>query len=307
MGGVTRKTPRIARVSALAAAVALLLLAFTAPASANRLTFGNPAFCAPEEPVGGFSFSRLPPLREVPLSAKELGHGAVMMHGGRERVRLEAAPFGYEFSAVNYGETVRLDWTVTAELWVIDRRGAALREVDDGRLFIGRLNAADEPSVKVSPPGNRRGVYRFEMRIANKSGKVIGSYGAYFRVVLRRSWRPRLRLTRDVLRAGERLLMRVENHGSEPVGFGAEFGVQRLEGDAWVTAPGLAEGPWIRRLWRLGGGGVGGCGALALPSDTPPGQYRITKGVLSSRSPGSKRAQLTAPFVVVDTGAKGVY
>lgn len=144
----------------------------------DPFTFGDPAFCAPKKPVRDFGLSRLPAVREVPESVKSLGYGAVSIYGGWSRVMPEPSSFGYGFSESNYDGAVRLDWTVTASLWTVDWKGRRLREVDRQELFIGDLDAAHQPHIEVEPPGGRRGFYRFDMRIVDRSGKTVGSFGA---------------------------------------------------------------------------------------------------------------------------------
>lgn len=285
---------------AFALMACLATTACPAPASASMFTYGNPAFCAPKKPVRDFGLSKLPPVREVPESAKPLGHGAVTMYGGWSRVMPEPQPFGYGFSEHNYGgDGVRLDWTITAQLWTVDKRGTPFREIDHEELFIGHLSALRQPHIDVDPPKGRRGFYRFSMQIADRSGKVIGAYGAYFRVV-RPSWRPKLRLTREVLRPGERLLIRIENYGSKSVSYAEPFGVQRFENGGWVPVPDLLRARWRMWLGLLGAGGTGKCNVLSLPPDMPFGSYRIVKRVGTELGPRGRQVQLTAPFVVAE-------
>lgn len=272
--------------------------------SSEIFNSGNPDFCEPEQPVRDFGLSELPPVREVPESAKELGHGAVTFSDRfRLRVTSEPDPFGYEF--IEYPEAdVHLDWTVTAQLWAIDRQGIALREVDRGELAVRRLAGARRPSIFLKPLENRRGFYRFDMQIANRGGKVIGSYGTYFKVVRPTSGLARLQLARDVLRPGQQLLSRIANYGSETITYGAFFAVQRLEDGKWSRASDLNPKYWDGWSAILGPGLVGKCSSLSIPLLTPPGRYRIVKPIGTERwSNGSKGIHLYAPFKVVGTRA----
>ena len=213
------------------------------------------------------------------------------------------APFGYGFSEHTYSEDgVLLNWAVTARLWTIDSRGDTLQEIDRDELFIGRLRAANQPQIEVDPLKGRRGFYRFDMQIRSESGKVLGSYGAYFKVV-RRTWRPSLGLSRKVVHPGERLFSRIENYGSEAIFFGKSFDVQRFENDRWIRVPDLTPRVWPKGRGRLDPGGIGGCNRLTLPTSTPPGLYRVVKGVGTYRFPYGKATSLTAPFEVVGTQA----
>lgn len=278
---------------------ALLVLLATASAHAaypaDPLADGNPAFCAPKEPIEDFGLSDMPPVREVPESGEELGHGAVDIYGGWSRVMPKPYGFGYGFSEHNYSGTVRLNWTVSAELWTVDKDGTALEEVDREELFIGHLNAAHQPRIEVTPPKGRRGFYRFDMQIADSTGSVLGSYGAYFKVV-RPFWKVRLGLSRKVVRAGQRIFSRLENFGTESVAYGEQFGVQRFEGGRWVAQPELLHGVWLMWLGYLAPGGTGLCNSFRLPKDAKPGHYRITKVVEPGRD--RSKAILTAAFSV---------
>lgn len=294
-----------ARGILLALVVGLLVAVSAGSARAeDPFTFGSPAFCAPKKPVRDFGLSELPAVREVPESARSLGYGAVSMYGGWSRVMPEPSSFGYGFSEDNYDGVVRLDWTVTARLWTANKKGTVLREVDQKELFIGDLDAAHQPQIEVNPPSGRRGFYRFDMQIMDRSGKTIGAFGAYFKVV-RPSWRPRLALNRNILRPGQRMLMRVENYGSETVIYGESFRVQRFEDGTWVPAEDLTPKLWLLWLGGSGPGGTGRCSALSLRSDTPPGHYRIVKMVKGRPDGGPTR--LTAGFDVIESGAEIEY
>jgi hypothetical protein len=294
----------ITRGAACFLAMGLLMMAYTGTASAGLFAHGGPGvFCPPKEPLRDFGLSELPPVGEVPESAKQLGHGAVSIYGGWRRVMPESESFGYGFSEHSYTDAgVRLDWTVTAQLWTIDRYGTAFRKVDREKLFIGRLSAAHDPDIYLDPLNNRRGFYRFDMQIANKNGKVIGFYSAYFKVV-RPSWNPRLQLERDVLRPGEQLLIRLENHGSEAVSYTEPFSVQRREGERWTRASELIRHRWLKWLRFMGPGGSS-CSSLSLPIDVFPGIYRITKVVGTELWPEGEITRLTAPFEVIGSGVE---
>jgi hypothetical protein len=137
--------------------VAALLIPMLGPSTApagyvDPFTFGNPEFCGEGGPVRDFGLSRMPTVREVPGSGEELGHPAVSIYGGGMFGRVMPRPqtFGYGFSESNYTGTVRLDWTVTAQLWAANRTGEPTRQVDRKELFIGRLDAVHlcRPSVQ---------------------------------------------------------------------------------------------------------------------------------------------------------------
>lgn len=282
-------------------ALALASLLAAAPAYAiDPFTFGNKAFCSPSTPVRDFGLSELPPVPQVPDSGAVFGHGAVSIYGGGFYGQVMPRPqeFGYGFSENNYSGTVKLDWTVTAQLWRVDRDGVQIEEVDSDTLSIGRLNAAHQPGIYLTPP-NRRGFYRFDIQFAGENGGQLGSYGAYFKLA-RPFWKARLGLSGKRFHAGQRVLSRVENLGTEMVSFGEEFGVQRREGGGWAHVPDATQGIWFMWLGAVGAGWSGRCSSLYLSEDFTPGLYRIVKEVGPSPWPRGKRSyHLTAPFEVV--------
>jgi len=290
-----RLTGAVALVTALA--VALFPGIASAAYPADPAADGNPAFCVPKKPIEDFGLQALPPVREAPESGEALGHGAVDIYGGWDRVMPIPHGFGYGFSEHNYSGTVKLDWTVTAELWTIDKNGTPFEEVDHEELFIGRLDAAHQPHIEVEPSKGRRGFYRFKMKISERAGNELGSYGAYFKVV-RPFWKVRLGLARAVVRPGQRVYSRLENFGTETVGYGESFTVQRREGGRWVGQPDLTPDLWLLWLGFLPPGGTGLCNSVTLPDDTSPGRYRFVKQVQPGPGHRRKGVTLTAPFTV---------
>jgi hypothetical protein len=264
---------------------------------ANPLADGNPAFCAPKKPVEDFGLLNLPAIREVPEEAgKVLGRGAVDIYGGWDRILPEPRGFGYGFSEHNYSGTVRLDWKITAELWTVDKRGTAYRQVDFAELFIGRLNAVNQPHIEVEPPTNRRGFYRFSMRIESAAGETVGSFGAYFKVV-RPYWNVKLGLARNALRPGQRVFSRLENFGSQTASYGESFSVERFDEASWVPQPDLlGRRGWLAWGGILGPGNTGLCNSFRLPDDVSAGLYRVVKSVGPSLRKQSIR--LSAEFTI---------
>lgn len=286
--------------SALVSALALLVVLGSADraAAVDQFTFGKPNFCTPKEPLRDFGISRLPPLRELPLEGElPFAPPSVSAYGGFSRILTQPEGFGYGFFEENYEGTVRLDWTVTAQMWFLSRRGESLREVGSTTLRIGRLDAANQPHIDLEPLA-RRGFYRFDIQFADRDGTQLGAYGAYLKVV-RPFWKARLGLDRRAYRPGQLVVSRPENLGTEWMSFGEAFGVQRWEGGEWVQAPELTPDAWLAWLGYAGPGTSGRCSVLSLPRDISPGHYRIVKAVARGFSPRRARTyHLTAPFVV---------
>jgi hypothetical protein len=281
--------------------VVLAVLLASGPGNAhayNPFNFGNPAFCEPREPLRDFGLSRLPPVREVPLDGQlPFARPNVNVYGsGSSRVRSERGSFGYGFSEENYEGTVKLDWTVTAQMWLLGRQGRPLREVGSESLFIGELDAAEQPHISLDTLG-KRGFYRFDIQFTDRNGTRLGAYSSYIKVA-RPFWKAKLGLDRRAYRPGQLVISRPENFGTESMSFGADFSVQRWEDGDWVPAQQLQPGGFLLWLGIAGPGAPGRCSALELPRDVQAGRYRIVKPV-TRLAPGRDRSYfLTAPFRV---------
>jgi hypothetical protein len=281
----------------------LLLVAPGAVAAKDEdpFDFGAPAFCDTSESARDFGLSSLPPVHELPneATAKELGHPDVRIYGGWSRVMPKPEEFGYGFSEDDDAGPVPVDWTVTAQLWAVDGEGGTIEEVGHKGRLLKAIDAAHQPYIGLTPP-DRRGFYRFDIRFSSH-GREIGSYSSYLALV-KPEWRARLKLNRTISHPGERILSRVESLGSETVGYGEPFRVQREEKGSWVPTRGLVKGGWFEWAGFLEPGGIGQCNALDLPADIAPGRYRIVKDV--NRPRGLRTTMpvtLTAPFRVVSS------
>lgn len=279
-----------------------LLLAVSLPAAArivDPFSFGKPAFCSPKKPLRDFGISRLPSVPELPPDGQlPFARPNVNVYGATfGRILTERGSFGLGFSEENYEGTVRLDWTVTAQMWTVDRRGTPLREVDSSSLSIGRLDALNQPHLTLETLG-RRGFYRFDVQFADRDGETLGSYSTYLKVV-RPYWKARLGLDRRTYRPGQLVISRPENLGTDWMSFGEDFAVQRWEAGEWIGVPGLSPEAWLLWLGYAGPGSPGRCSALSLPRDVAPGRYRIVKHVGEGLDPrGSRSHWLAAPFSV---------
>lgn len=265
----------------------------------DPFTLGNPAFCEPKEPVRDFGFSRLPPVRTVPVDGQlPFARPNVNIYGSSPRVVLDRrGSIGYGFSEENFSGTVRLDWTVTAQMWLLGRRGKPVREVDAETLVIGELDAGDQPHISTETLG-RRGFYRFDIQFTDRDGNQLGAYSAYVRVA-RSFWKARLKLDRRIYRAGRRVFARLENLGTRTMTYGEFYAVQRRVRGGWVAAPELTPNGSLLWLGIAGPGAIGRCNAPRLPRDVEPGRYRIVKTVTELVPKRRDRVHhLVAPFRV---------
>jgi hypothetical protein len=286
--------------SKLAAVFVALALAVGLPGAATSAAAGssaNPSFCSPTKPLRDFGLSKLPPLREFPLDKQpSFVPPNVNVYDSGEQIVTGPTSFGYGFSEDNLEGTVKLGWTVTAQLWRITRGGRPLRQVRSTVLQIGRLDAAHQPHIDADLPG-QRGFYRFDFQFSDRDGSQLGSYGSYVRVV-KPFWRVRLGIEHRSYRSGERVQTRVENYGTEAVAYGEDFLVQRLEEGRWLRDRALTPDGFFLWLGILRAGNPSPCIGPRIPSGTEPGRYRILKSVGHPSDFEDNPRWLTAPFTV---------
>lgn len=191
------------------------------------------------------------------------------------------------------------NWTVTATLARVDWRGRRIRRV--GRIVrrVRKIDRRTAPSFRFHV-GGTPAAYRLIATFRSPSGRRLGRFGAYYRVVKPTEF---VRLTPEVTtyRPGETAQARLENFGSEPLSIGVDFGVERWDGSAWVPATGApVYFPAIG--YRLPAGGTSPfCFDYAIPADAAPGSYRIAKRVYfpASAGGGQRRERLYAEFEVL--------
>jgi hypothetical protein len=255
---------------AVAFTVALLLL-LAPPAAAVHEKGPPPKFCE-----HGLVRDYRAPLRELPE-----------LHGAPEYRRLPFGPSGVFLHApadlrerggfVAYTlereglRPVRLDWDLTASL---SRVGAQGRMLGRQRVRLYRVGLlAEDRRFGFRIPATL-GLYRFDVAIRDFSGRLLSRYGAYIRLIERRR-DVRVALSAASVRPGETVSARVENHGSGSLILSGHYWIEAFDGSTWNIAPisprtpdplvGLATGP----------GGALTCWRFPVPSDAPPGRYRL--------------------------------
>lgn len=293
------------------ALAAMTLVTSAASASAQRhaaseedpFTFGNPAFCAPKDPVEDFGLSELPPVREAPESGD--------LSFGPKTVSLQLAPgpvlppgesIGFWLHSENYGGRTPLHWVLRNRIRPVDTSGRSGQVVARGHTRARTINAAREVKLFLHPPRSP-GFYRYDIEIVDFDGKLLAQYSRYIGVE-RKFWDARLGLDGNQFQPGEQVLSRVENFGTEAIAFGEEFRIQAYRGGSWVHVRNPSQEIWLAWLGYAGPGSAGRCSALRLPHDFPAGQYRIVKEVGPPSWPKDKRPYyLTATFEVVSQDA----
>lgn len=281
------------RFSSVAFFLLLLTLGVAEAASAVEMhAYGRP-FCEGAK-VRDYEapFDALPAIRHVRLD-EDLPFGPRNMsiyQSAFSRVIVGEGGFGYGFFDETYGirKKVDLDWDVETTLSRIDRRGEVLGEVASEDQYFGVVTEIDEMSFWLdAPPGPA--LYRYDIEFREHgSGKVLGSYSEYLRVV-KPTFHAGIAINRLQFEPGQEAFARVENRGTSWIQFGLAYEVQKFEGGRWVAQP-FGSGVWPAVGLILPGGYSGWCMRYQIPSDASPGRYRFLKGLGFWGRRGGKRA-----------------
>jgi Big-like domain-containing protein len=232
--------------------------------------------------VGGYEapLRHLPPLHRPPID-KPLPFGppnTVLLQEGVSqtgRIIVGGGRFGYMLSSRPRSKSQQLGWAVTASLFTLNERGRSRGRVKKIRTRF--KSTGEEPSLSlVVPP--KAGFFRFDISFKRR-GKVLGMFSEYLRV-LDPVLEVRISTMRSTYRPGETLLARVENVGTEAVGYGAGFAIERLTGAGWIRV-GPNRTVWPKYATGLGAGEAGECMKYAIPNDFPIGRYRFSKAITS--------------------------
>lgn len=251
--------------------------------------------------VGGYEapLRHLPPLYRPPID-NPLPFGpqnSVLLQEGVSRtgrIVVGGGRFGYMLSDRPRSRSQQLGWAVTASLFSLSERGHS-------RGLLKRVNTrfrttGEEPNISLVLPAEA-GFFRFDISFKRR-GKVLGTFSEYLRV-LDPILEVRISTMRRAYRPGETLLARVENVGTESVGYGAGYSIERLTDVGWSRV-GPSRTVWPRYATGLGAGEAGECMSYAIPNDLPIGRYRFSKAITSgSLDGGAEALNYSAEFELV--------
>lgn len=202
---------------------------------------------------------------------------------------------GYQLIADPSTAGAQLDWRTTATLARIDRRGELL-EVE-GRLTkdVGFLAPGEDGGLRFAlgaEPGLRRIVVVFR----SKEGAKLGGFGFYLRVVAGRR-NVVLGLDARSYRPGQTVRGRIENFGTELVGYGYPYAIESRVNGQWGPAP-VKVGPFLMPLFHANPGEAGKiCTSFEVPRSLPPGRYRMVKTIMP-KIRGRRFTRLATEFTV---------
>jgi hypothetical protein len=271
----TMKVIKVAGYGVLA-----IVLVFVAPSSAGAKSPFDEEGCRDFVTVNyAGPLERLVPIRRPPPNEERLPfapHG-ITLRVPMPTVLVGKAEIGLELE--QHGEVApSLDWTVVSSLSRVKKDGAVTKVIRYKRQHVDHI-AREHPqratfSFNVS---GRPSIYAVSSTFFDASGRRLGSYSEYFRIVKHRteyhqSVSPRM------AHGGDILISRTENPGTTGLGFGNGFAIDRFTDGEWnldpITPTGFA-GVYI----DLFGGATFECRIMRLPIDMAPGHYRFRKKV----------------------------
>jgi hypothetical protein len=270
-------TSSAARAWVCAAAAALLSLALVPRAGA--VTYEpTPSFCEPSllrdylAPLERMPKLRWPPTEGVPV----FGSGNVTLSSVQQLV-VGGGTVGFSLRLRNYNHPAHPRWELSATFSRVDWRGRTRDVIDRTTIPVSEVSRDSEPGAEFDL-ADRPAAYRLTIVARTPSGRRLGRYGAYFRVVPE-TRHARLGLNATTYRPEQTVFARVENRGTAIATYGVPYSIERFDGSAWATAPESPKGPWILPLLLSPPGGTGRCDSFWIPPTMPPGEYRVVKRV----------------------------
>lgn len=278
----------------------LFLALVVASAGAQAAPYEEPQPFCKGEAVHDF----LAPLQQMPKLHPPPENGRIGF--GPKSVELTPTPallvgkgsIGYSLSLHWRAPSAHPKWDVTTTLSAVDWRGRTTGIVGRVRRRVVAISRKHNVEIYFDV-GGRPAPYRLTLVFRSQSGRKLGGYGFYSRVV-QPTKHARLALDSDSYGPETSLYGRIENFGTVSAFYGAEYAIERLEGMTWVKAP---ESPsvFILPLYWSRPGSSGPClGFRVRPSMS--GRYRMSKQIEYGDWPPSRNRQpveLTAEFDVV--------
>lgn len=299
----------------LARAVAIWILVFLAMSAVTSVRAAGNGFCQTAtlrdyyKPLKHLPALHPSPLGEdLPFAPPRIGlsrlSGQQLQVGAGERgFTLSFDP--YETNRVSPSR--RLDWQVTARLVSLDKRGKTRAVVGKVERRVERLRPTSEGfhglKFDFDLPG-KPAVYRLEIAFESKSGKRLGRFGEYIRV-LRPSLDVGISLDATSYHRGETLRATLDNRGAAFLSFGLSRLIEYWDGTAWTQPPVAFPGGPIPAIGLLlGPGESASCWSVAIPPDAVPGTYRFLENVGHSHggfSPPSRNPlEVSTEFTVTE-------
>jgi len=277
-----------------------LFLALAVTSASALATYEEPQPFCKGETIHDF----LAPLQQMPKLHSPPENGRIGF--GPKSVELTPTPallvgkgsIGYSLALHWRSPPAHPKWNVTTTLSAVDWRGRTTGIVGRVQRRVGTISRKHNVEIHFDV-GGRSAAYRLTFVFRSESGRKLGGYGFYSRVV-RPTKHARLTLDSDSYGPEATVFGRIDNFGTVSAFYGAEYVIERLEGSSWVRAP---ESPryFILPLYWSGPGSSGPCLGFGV-RPTMSGRYRMSKQIEYGNWPPPRNRRpvtLTAEFDVV--------
>jgi hypothetical protein len=184
-----------------------------------------------------------------------------------------AESVGFALSTNAGRKAARPGWLVSVRLAKVSETGTTQQVLQTRRAQVGKLAPHSPVRLNLGLSGEP-GYYRVEIVFRDRSGKRIGRFGEYIRI-LAGNLDVRLSLDKSVAHPGETIEPRLENYGAADLSFGLGAPIEVQEGGSWVRAP-FGNGPVPMLGLVIGPGQATSCWQRAIPADASPGTYRVS-------------------------------
>jgi hypothetical protein len=282
-----RRLPRLGRRrlagGAVAAVVMALALAALSAGAANAAQGSE--FCKRRlavdyaAPLANMPGAHPVPEGELPFGPRNFSIYPIGHIFDRPHLALTGGSYGYEFFGKNNPYRVLdLGWRFKATAYAVDRDGRVRGKLGTRGWRVTKVQELSE--LKVGFPARRPGFVRVDVRISTLSGRTLGAYRDYFRV-LKPTDDVRLAVDDPSVHPGERVVGLVENRGAGDVSVATStFEVEHFSAGVWTALPQPVTPQSIKDFgWWLSSGENGRCYGYTVPTDAPPGRYRFTTSV----------------------------
>jgi len=295
-----RRLPgRVARRLSSALVVALLVFPAAAGAAEGE---SSPGFCKRRlavdyaAPLAGMPGAHPVPEGELPFGPRNFSVHTAGHIIGIPHVALAGSNYGYTFAGKNEPYRVLdLGWRLKATAWAVDRNGRARRELGTRRWHVTKIKELSK--LRVAFPAPRPGFVRVDVRISTLSGRMLGAYRDYFRI-LKPSNDVRLAIEDASVHPGERAVGLVENRGAGNLSNVSRFlEVEHFTDGTWITVPQpVSPQSLVPYGFFLAPGENARCYGYDVPADAEPGRYRFSASAFVGNL--KRKVTVTGAFIV---------
>jgi hypothetical protein len=194
------------------------------------------------------------------------------------------------------GGDLELNWTIEMRVSRPDVFGLPDVVLYNAATTVGTLGRYSTFPFEGAPL-LERGPYRIDIVFLDQSANVLGSYFEYVEVVPQ-MLRARLRLSRRVVGPGGVLRFRLENLGTQEIGYSHFYGLQRFHEGRWASV--RLQKKFFAGRRTLPAGRASACQNLRIQRELKPGRYRILKPFSYGFKRALKLQLLSENFLVRD-------